>query len=608
MSKRYLWTLGVVVLIGVLSTTAWAVPPFVTYQGKLTDTVTGTPITDPGLAMTFRIYDAATAGTLLWEEEHASVPVDNGIYTILLGSGTTTSGSFDPDLFSEDNRWLEVEVDGEIFDPMQQITSVAFSMKAGVAEAVEGGAITTVMIADGAVETDKLANDAISGAKIASDQVTSAHLVTGAVGTDEIDDGSVSSTDVGFYYAGSTSKGGPATDLACVGCVSQSEIQVPLSLSGSASWSLISGYNEAADGTGVYGESSYYGVWGYSTGNAYAGVHGTSSNGYGVRGYSTNNYGVYGVNANTGNYGYLGGSKYGVYGLNESSESWSAGVYGEDSGTSGIGVMGYANNWSGTSTTGGFFQADGITGKGVQGIASQTGSNVENYGGYFRAWGTLGKGVYGTSLDTGVHGVGTANYHGKGVYAEATGFEGIGLYAIATGTGGKGVYAKGGANGYAGEFQGKVLITSTATGDPVMELGEGLDYAEGFNVSKGAKIKPGDVLIIDPDNSGKLMLSKMPYDTRVAGIVAGAKGLGSGVRLGGEQFDQDVALAGRVYCNVDATEAGVEPGDLLTTSGTPGYAMKSTDYGRAQGAILGKAMQKLERGQKGQILVLVTLQ
>ena len=127
-------------------------------------------------------------------------------------------------------------------------------------------------------------------------------------------------------------------------------------------------------------------------------------------------------------------------------------------------------------------------------------------------------------------------------------------------------------------------------------------------MSKGVKILQGDVLIIDQDNPGKLALSKMPYDTKVAGIAAGAKGLGSGVRLGGEQFDQDVALAGRVYCNVDATEAGVEPGDMLTTSSTPGYAQKSTDYMRAHGAILGKAMERLQKGQKGQILVLVTLQ
>ena len=59
---------------------------------------------------------------------------------------------------------------------------------------------------------------------------------------------------------------------------------------------------------------------------------------------------------------------------------------------------------------------------------------------------------------------------------------------------------------------------------------------------------------------------------------------------------------------MDATETGVEAGDLLTTSSIPGYAMKASDYSRAPGAILGKAMEKLERGEKGQILVLVTLQ
>jgi hypothetical protein len=36
--------------------------------------------------------------------------------------------------------------------------------------------------------------------------------------------------------------------------------------------------------------------------------------------------------------------------------------------------------------------------------------------------------------------------------------------------------------------------------------------------------------------------------------------------------------------------------------------MKASDHVRAQGAILGKAMESLEQGKKGQILVLVTLQ
>jgi hypothetical protein len=154
---------------------------------------------------------------------------------------------------------------------------------------------------------------------------------------------------------------------------------------------------------------------------------------------------------------------------------------------------------------------------------------------------------------------------------------------------------------------GNILIESS-DGTDILELGEGLDYAEGFDVSESTKIDAGTVLIIDSDNPGKLAISVKAYDSEVAGIVAGAKGIGSGVRLGAGGFDYDVALAGRVYCNVDATEEGIEPGDLLTTSATPGHAMKSTDYARAQGAILGKAMESLEKGQKGQILVLVTLQ
>jgi hypothetical protein len=181
------------------------------------------------------------------------------------------------------------------------------------------------------------------------------------------------------------------------------------------------------------------------------------------------------------------------------------------------------------------------------------------------------------------------------------------------------LYARAGY-GFAGYFSGQVYIRGkttirgnlhikdSSTGATVIELGAGLDYAEGFDVSESTTIDAGSVLIIDSENPGKLSLSTKPYDSKVAGIVAGAKGIGSGVRLGTGEFDHDVALAGRVYCNVDTTQAGVEPGDLLTTSATPGYAMKSTDYARAQGAILGKAMESLEKGQKGQILVLVTLQ
>jgi hypothetical protein len=68
-----------------------------------------------------------------------------------------------------------------------------------------------------------------------------------------------------------------------------------------------------------------------------------------------------------------------------------------------------------------------------------------------------------------------------------------------------------------------------------------------------------------------------------------------------------VALTGRVYCLVDADRGGIAPGDLITTSDTPGHGMKVADHTRAQGAIVGKAMTGLESG-RGLVLVLVSLQ
>ena len=58
---------------------------------------------------------------------------------------------------------------------------------------------------------------------------------------------------------------------------------------------------------------------------------------------------------------------------------------------------------------------------------------------------------------------------------------------------------------------------------------------------------------------------------------------------------------------MDADAAPIAVGDLLTTSATPGHAMKAVDHGRAFGALLGKALASLPSG-KGLIPVLVALQ
>jgi hypothetical protein len=139
----------------------------------------------------------------------------------------------------------------------------------------------------------------------------------------------------------------------------------------------------------------------------------------------------------------------------------------------------------------------------------------------------------------------------------------------------------------------------------------GCDLAETFELVDRDAIQPGMVLVMDPKRRGHLTISREPYNRRVAGIVSGAGALQPGVKLGQRVDGSDdlpIALSGRVYCYVDATEHGIEVGDLLTSSSTPGHAMKVTDYDRSPGTVIGKAMEPIAKGRKGMILVLVSLQ
>ena len=145
----------------------------------------------------------------------------------------------------------------------------------------------------------------------------------------------------------------------------------------------------------------------------------------------------------------------------------------------------------------------------------------------------------------------------------------------------------------------------------MLQITGGSDLSEQFDVNAlDHVLQPGMVVSIDPDHPGQLRLSTRAYDPTVAGVVSGAGGVKPGMLMGqvGTAADgkHPVALTGRVYCQVDASYGAIRPGNLLTTSDTPGHAMKVTNHAQAQGAIIGKAMTGLESG-KGLVLVLVGL-
>ena len=152
---------------------------------------------------------------------------------------------------------------------------------------------------------------------------------------------------------------------------------------------------------------------------------------------------------------------------------------------------------------------------------------------------------------------------------------------------------------------GDVEVSSNVyvTGD--VRLKGGADCAEEFAVRDLVEL--GTVMVLG--EGGSVQKSRKAYDKRVVGIVSGAGGLKPAVILGQRKSDSctsPIALSGKVFCRVDAKYGPIETGDLLTTSETPGHAMKADDPNKAFGAVIGKAMGPLDNGC-GLIPVLVGL-
>jgi hypothetical protein len=164
---------------------------------------------------------------------------------------------------------------------------------------------------------------------------------------------------------------------------------------------------------------------------------------------------------------------------------------------------------------------------------------------------------------------------------------------------GIGVSGKGGR--LAGFFEGDVEVT----GDVRLQ---NADCAEDFDIVCIEHAEPGTVMVIDSE--GALRPSDQAYDKRVAGVISGAGNYKPGLILDKQESSNNrmpIALMGKVYCKVDASYGAIEVGDLLTTSPTPGHAMKASDPLKSFGAVIGKALRPIQEDQ-GLIPILIALQ
>lgn len=190
---------------------------------------------------------------------------------------------------------------------------------------------------------------------------------------------------------------------------------------------------------------------------------------------------------------------------------------------------------------------------------------------------------------------------GGGLYSESNSPSFAAVTGVQSGAGAA-IFGENKGTGPAAYFKGTVLVT-----DDVQLVNA--DCAEDFDVAGTVDIDCGTVVTLSDE--GGVEPSLAAYDRRVAGIVSGAGNYRPAIVLD-KQADSagrrvPVALLGKVWCKVDARSAAIAVGDLLTTSATPGHAMKADDPVRAFGAVIGKALRAMPGGT-GLIPVLVTLQ
>jgi len=213
------------------------VPSSIHYQGVLCDPVTGDPVADGGYNFVFSIYNVATGGTPLWTETQTGVTVDDGYFSVLLGSVNPLDASD----FDGTTRYLGIKVgaDSEM-TPRQLLASVPYALNAETVDGLDAGDLDDLYVNE--------SGDSMSGAT--SDPVLSVTNTGGGYAIKGIAEG------VGYGVFGEGIHG-------------------------------VHGFTESTTGTGVYGRAMGTmgtGVYGYAPNDGYYANYGGSFKAAGLYG------------------------------------------------------------------------------------------------------------------------------------------------------------------------------------------------------------------------------------------------------------------------------------------------------------------------------------
>jgi microcystin-dependent protein len=154
-NKLGMTILGVFVVAAVVSI-VWAqsAPQLINYQGRLTDS-SGQPLADgTTVDLTFAFYGSASGDTAYLTVFQEDVVITDGIYNVLIGSGTITPGTestLDDVFQNHSDVWMGAKVDTESeMTPRSRVGSVPYALNAsddGVPKGVVvmwGGSVSNI--------------------------------------------------------------------------------------------------------------------------------------------------------------------------------------------------------------------------------------------------------------------------------------------------------------------------------------------------------------------------------------------------------------------------------------------------------------------------------
>ena len=360
--------LTLLILIQAATSALAQAPPLMTYQGRLADEL-GQPL-DTVVDMSFLIF-ADEAGTeLLWGEQIGSIPVNDGLFEVILGEIVSLDSVFDGNV-----RFLEVVI-ADITGPRQTellpILSTPYAMRSnttGLAESVMSGSIGSEELREGAIGPQH-------------------------IWADSVEEGSVLKYTEGMWvFAPDEIGSGPTLPYFAEIDVSGSAFEIT-NTNSSGSGKALAGYSSSGDG-----------VVGWTGAFDRSGLYGFTELGHGVTGRST-----------------AGGT--GVYGETSGEDSLRAGVHGHSSGLApGVRAFGQSVGLRASSAPGGL--AARMTGD-VEIGGRLDGYNPSGVAGFFSA-GTVGE-------DTGVvkirYNGPMQHLYTSGVYSDCRTSNGMGIGGV----------------------------------------------------------------------------------------------------------------------------------------------------------------------------------